>query len=88
MGHDGSRSHGTLLVAVVRNVEKIIYKYIFLFVCLFVCLFVFLKLMSMLFSYFKKTKTKRLVGMPAESSLAICSMIFGGVFERYPKLKV
>ena len=44
--------------------------------------------MSMLFSYFKKTKTKRLVGMPAESSLAICSMIFGGVFERYPKLKV
>lgn len=26
--------------------------------------------------------------MPAESSLAICSMIFGGVFERYPKLKV
>jgi aminocarboxymuconate-semialdehyde decarboxylase len=31
---------------------------------------------------------RRLVGMPAESSLAICSMIFGGVFERYPKLKV
>ena len=29
-----------------------------------------------------------LVGMPAESSLAICSMIFGGVFERLPKLKV
>ena len=29
-----------------------------------------------------------LVGMPAETSLAICSMIFGGIFERYPKLKV
>jgi aminocarboxymuconate-semialdehyde decarboxylase len=29
-----------------------------------------------------------LVGMPAESSLAICSMIFGGVFERFPKLRV
>lgn len=29
-----------------------------------------------------------LVGMPAESSLAICSMIFGGVFDRYPKLRV
>ena len=29
-----------------------------------------------------------LVGMPAETSLAICSMIFGGVFERYPKLRV
>jgi len=29
-----------------------------------------------------------LVGMPAESSLAICSMIFGGVFERLPDLKV
>ena len=25
-----------------------------------------------------------LVGMPAETSLAICSMIFGGVFERFP----
>ncbi len=30
----------------------------------------------------------RLVGMPAETSLAVCSMIFGGVFERLPKLKV
>ena len=29
-----------------------------------------------------------LVGMPAESSLAICSMIFGGVLERLPNLKV
>jgi len=29
-----------------------------------------------------------LVGMPAEVSLAICSMIFGGVFERLPQLRV
>ncbi|KAF2069215.1 hypothetical protein CYY_009464 [Polysphondylium violaceum] len=29
-----------------------------------------------------------LVGMPAETCLAICSMIFGGVFEKLPKLKV
>lgn len=29
-----------------------------------------------------------LVGMPAETSLAICSMIFSGVFEKYPKLKI
>ncbi len=29
-----------------------------------------------------------LVGMPAEISLAICSMIFGGIFERLPKLRV
>lgn len=29
-----------------------------------------------------------LVGMPAETSRAICSMIFGGVFEQFPKLKV
>jgi aminocarboxymuconate-semialdehyde decarboxylase len=29
-----------------------------------------------------------LVGMPAEISRAVCSMIFGGVFEKYPKLKV
>jgi len=29
-----------------------------------------------------------LVGMPAETSLAICSMMFGGVFERFPKLRV
>lgn len=29
-----------------------------------------------------------LVSMPAETSAAICSMIFGGVFEKYPKLRV
>ena len=29
-----------------------------------------------------------LVGMPAETSRAICSMIFGGVLERLPKLRV
>ena len=29
-----------------------------------------------------------LVGMPAETSLAICSMIFGGIFERLPELRV
>ncbi|REJ80158.1 MAG: amidohydrolase [Bacteroidetes bacterium] len=29
-----------------------------------------------------------LVGMPAETALSICSMIFGGVFERLPSLKV
>jgi len=29
-----------------------------------------------------------LVGMPAETALAICSMIFGGVFERFPRLRV
>ncbi len=29
-----------------------------------------------------------LVGMPAETSRAVCSMIFGGVFERLPKLRV
>ncbi len=29
-----------------------------------------------------------LVGMPAETSLAMCSMMFGGVFERFPKLHV
>lgn len=29
-----------------------------------------------------------LVGMPAETTLAICSMIFGGVMERLPKLRV
>jgi aminocarboxymuconate-semialdehyde decarboxylase len=29
-----------------------------------------------------------LVGMPAESSRALCSLIFGGVFERLPQLRV
>jgi aminocarboxymuconate-semialdehyde decarboxylase len=29
-----------------------------------------------------------LVGMPAETSRAICSMIFGGIFKRLPKLRV
>jgi aminocarboxymuconate-semialdehyde decarboxylase len=29
-----------------------------------------------------------LVGMPAEVSLAICSVIFGGVLERLPKLRL
>jgi aminocarboxymuconate-semialdehyde decarboxylase len=29
-----------------------------------------------------------LVGMPAETSLAICCMMFSGVFERFPKLRV
>lgn len=29
-----------------------------------------------------------LVGMPAETSRAICSMIFGGIFEKFPLLKI
>ena len=29
-----------------------------------------------------------LVGMPGETSRAICSMIFGGVFEKFPNLRV
>jgi len=29
-----------------------------------------------------------LVGMPAETCLAICSMMFGGIFEKLPNLKV
>ena len=29
-----------------------------------------------------------LVGMPAETSRAICSMLFGGIFDKFPKLKV
>ena len=29
-----------------------------------------------------------LVGMPAETSRAICSMIFGGVLQAFPKLRV
>ncbi|MCH7885773.1 MAG: amidohydrolase [Planctomycetes bacterium] len=31
---------------------------------------------------------KWLVGMPAETALAICSVIFGGVLERLPKLRI
>jgi aminocarboxymuconate-semialdehyde decarboxylase len=43
--------------------------------------------------WMSKAKTPKywlswLVGMPYETSLAICSMIFGGVFERLPKLRV
>ena len=29
-----------------------------------------------------------LIGMPAETSLAICSMIFGGIFDKFPNLRV
>lgn len=29
-----------------------------------------------------------LVGMPAETSRTICSLIFGGVFEKYPKMRI
>ncbi|XP_040296419.1 2-amino-3-carboxymuconate-6-semialdehyde decarboxylase [Bufo bufo] len=29
-----------------------------------------------------------LVGMPAETTIAICCMIMGGIFEKFPKLKV
>lgn len=29
-----------------------------------------------------------LVGMPAETSRAVCSIIFGGILEKYPKLKI
>ncbi|XP_027748915.1 2-amino-3-carboxymuconate-6-semialdehyde decarboxylase-like, partial [Empidonax traillii] len=29
-----------------------------------------------------------LIGMPTETTMAICSMIMGGVFEKFPKLKV
>lgn len=29
-----------------------------------------------------------LVGMPAETARAICSMIFGGIFEKFPNLRV
>lgn len=27
-------------------------------------------------------------GMPAETTTAICSLLFGGVLERFPKLKL
>lgn len=29
-----------------------------------------------------------LVGMPSETAVAMCSMMFGGVLERFPKLRV
>lgn len=29
-----------------------------------------------------------LVGMPAETSRAICSMIFGGIFDKFPRLRI
>ncbi len=29
-----------------------------------------------------------LVGMPAETSRAICSLIFGGIFEKFPRLRI
>ena len=29
-----------------------------------------------------------LVGMPAETTRALCSMIFGGIFEKFPRLRV
>ena len=36
----------------------------------------------------KKYFQEWLVGMPAETTLAITSMIFGGIFDAYPKLRV
>ncbi len=36
----------------------------------------------------KKYFMEWLVGMPAETTLALCSMMFGGVFDQFPKLKV
>jgi aminocarboxymuconate-semialdehyde decarboxylase len=38
--------------------------------------------------HMKKYWLPWLVGMPAETSRAICSMLFGGVFDKFPKLKV
>lgn len=45
-------------------------------------------LLSASLSGMKKYWLPWLVGMPAETSRAICSFIFGGVFERLPKLRV
>ena len=39
-------------------------------------------------SKMKKYWLPWLVGMPAETTRAICSMIFGGVFDKFPKLRV
>lgn len=38
--------------------------------------------------YMKRYWLPWLVGMPAETSRAICSMIFGGIFEKLPQLRV
>lgn len=38
--------------------------------------------------WMSKYWTPWLVGMPAETCLAICSVIFGGVLERLPKLRI
>lgn len=38
--------------------------------------------------HMKKYWLPWLVGMPAESSRAICSMIFGGIFDKFPKLRI
>ena len=40
------------------------------------------------FDKIKKYWLPWLVGMPAETSRAACSMIFGGIFEKFPKLRV
>lgn len=39
-------------------------------------------------SHIEKYWLPWLVGMPAETTRAMCSMIFGGVLERYPNLRV
>jgi len=39
-------------------------------------------------SKMKKYWLPWLVGMPAETSRAICSLIFGGIFEKFPKLRI
>lgn len=38
--------------------------------------------------YMEKYWLPWLVGMPAETSRAACSMVFGGVFEKFPNLRV
>lgn len=39
-------------------------------------------------SELKKYWMPWLVGMPAETTRAICSMMFGGIFDKFPRLKV
>ena len=39
-------------------------------------------------SKMKKYWLPWLVGMPAETTRAICSLIFGGVFDKFPKLRI